>query len=226
MLNKIRKLKITYLSGLLGTIFICTGSVLSALAYSGPTQESYSILNHFISELGVLQFSKNAYFFNYGLILGGSFLMIMFLSLSTLFETSWRWLLLTSGTLCSIFCILVGVFPADQLKAHISVSLPFFNLALLSSLLFIIITFLDKGKNIPLKIGLSGVIPLTALSAFLFDRILHRNQFQMAHLQEALLHRKNFWSLPFLEWLVFIGILIWVIVVCSWSYLEDRNSAS
>lgn len=210
----------------LGIIFISLGCILSMYSFCGPTKEMYSVLNHFISELGVADFSTHAVYFNIGLMIGGTCLLIMFNYLSSLFETKIKYLLHISGSLCSVFCILVGVFPADQLQKHIAVSLPFFNLALLSSLLFVVVSIIDKGKKIPLKIGYCGLLPLFALSAFLLDRITERNKFQMSQMREALLHREFFWSLPFLEWLVFFSILIWISILCFWSFRELKKNAA
>ena len=63
-------------------IFILLLSVLiAATSYVGKQNETYSFLNHFISELGEKGVSKFAYIFNGGLILGGaciSFFMLGF----------------------------------------------------------------------------------------------------------------------------------------------------
>ena len=58
--------------GILGTGIIILGIIVSALRYKGSQGEHFSILNHFISELGEVGVSPAGLFFNLGLILGVS----------------------------------------------------------------------------------------------------------------------------------------------------------
>jgi hypothetical membrane protein len=57
------------------------GALIAGLAYRGRQNERYSILNHFISELGEVGISRLAWVFNLGLILCGLCLLPASLSL-------------------------------------------------------------------------------------------------------------------------------------------------
>nr|MBN1229909.1 hypothetical protein [Anaerolineae bacterium] len=57
-------IRITSLAGFAGSGIILLGCLISGLAYTGRTGESYSLLNHFISELGELRYSELALVFN------------------------------------------------------------------------------------------------------------------------------------------------------------------
>lgn len=61
--------------GLAGAAIVALCSLIAGLFYSGPDGESYSLLNHFISELGEVGISPLAWLFNLGLIAGGLFLI-------------------------------------------------------------------------------------------------------------------------------------------------------
>ena len=64
--------KITSRAGLIGSGAIALGSLLTALAYHGRAGEAYSVLNHFVSELGEVGVAPLAWAFNTGLFLGGA----------------------------------------------------------------------------------------------------------------------------------------------------------
>lgn len=50
--------------GLAGAALVAACSLAAALAYAGPDGEPYSLLNHFISELGEVGVSPLAWLFN------------------------------------------------------------------------------------------------------------------------------------------------------------------
>jgi hypothetical membrane protein len=59
------------LVGMLGSAIFLLASVVAAFTYRGTLGESYSPLNHWVSELGEIGVSGLATIFNVGLILGG-----------------------------------------------------------------------------------------------------------------------------------------------------------
>lgn len=63
--------------GLAGAMVVLLCALVTALFYSAPAGEPYSLLNHFISELGEVGVSLLAWLFNLGLI-AGSLLFIPF----------------------------------------------------------------------------------------------------------------------------------------------------
>ena len=108
-------------------IFILLLSVLiAASSYVGKQNETYSFLNHFISELGEKGVSKFAYIFNGGLILGGACISFFMLGLAMHIGNSWGLILGAIGLVTGVSATLVGVFPMNQLEIHTLIANTFF----------------------------------------------------------------------------------------------------
>ena len=71
------------LSGLLGVVIIIFGTEVAASAYRGRAGETYSPLNHFVSELGHAHVSAEAMLFNVSLVAGNACLVPFTLSRAT-----------------------------------------------------------------------------------------------------------------------------------------------
>ena len=125
------KSRIIIFIGFLGLIIILYGVLVSSIAYVGSEGEKYSILNHFISELGQYKYSKKAIVFNNSLIIGTPFLIYYYIKIvpKTLrgVEILFKWIIITIG----ISTISVGIFTMDNIVFH-----------LVSALLFFIFVFL------------------------------------------------------------------------------------
>ncbi|MFN2215452.1 MAG: DUF998 domain-containing protein, partial [Anaerolineales bacterium] len=78
--------KFTYTLGFLGPIIVVAGSLLTAVVYSGKIGEHYSLLNHFISELGEVGVSQWAIVFNVSLVIGGLCITAFMLGTAVLFN--------------------------------------------------------------------------------------------------------------------------------------------
>ena len=66
------------ISGLVGSIIVSLGSLITALFYHGEQGEKYSLFNHYISELGQYGVSQLALLFNISLIVGGLFFFVFY----------------------------------------------------------------------------------------------------------------------------------------------------
>src|SRR3989304_4746513 len=71
MLDLLKNPIIFQILSLAGALSAILGSLTAAAAYRGRQGETYSLLNHFISELGEAGVSRLAWVFNLGLILCG-----------------------------------------------------------------------------------------------------------------------------------------------------------
>jgi hypothetical membrane protein len=107
---KMDPMKFSYRCGLLGSTIIVLGSLITALSYQGKEGESYSLLNHFISELGEVGVSKFAPVFNFSLIIGGVVLVIYVIGLGLYIHTKRGYVAALFGTFFCISCSLVGPF--------------------------------------------------------------------------------------------------------------------
>ena len=135
---------LTYKLGFSGPMIITIGSLLTAFAYTGKLSEPYSFLNHFISELGEVGVSEWALVFNVSLFVGGLCITGFMLGAAWLFNNLYGVIFGFLGLVTGISGSLVGIFPMNNLDAHIVVAMWFFRAALLSSAVF-------RGLCSPLK---------------------------------------------------------------------------
>lgn len=62
--------RLTIIPGYVGTTVLVIATLVTALTYTGADGQRYSLLNHFVSELGHTQDSKLAAVFNAALVFG------------------------------------------------------------------------------------------------------------------------------------------------------------
>ncbi len=94
--------------GLAGTGVIILAIVISVLRYKGRCGERYSLLNHFISELGEAGVSPAAPVFNWGLIIGGVLVLPFMIGLGIAFQNLWGWIGTLAGVVSSLGVAGVG----------------------------------------------------------------------------------------------------------------------
>jgi hypothetical membrane protein len=128
--------RLAILSGFAGSLAVTAGSVLTALAYNGSNGESFSPLNHFVSELGELFVSDLAPVFNTSLIIGGVAFAVFMIGLASARAGRLRWVYGVLGVVAGAAGALVGVLPMNYLDQHAVVALTFFNLGLVVRLDF------------------------------------------------------------------------------------------
>lgn len=214
--------KFTYLTGLTGIGIIVLGSIITAISYTGRNGEPYSFLNHFISELGEIGVSELAPVFNTSLIIGGIFLLFFMLGLGLYFRNIFAYVASAVGLFCGIAASLVGVFPMNNMAVHVKVALSFFRSGLLAILLFTLVIIFDKQRRVSKWLVIPGVITVLAFTAFLYlPQVLEPGQ-ALTLQPEAT--RPAFWLSSFLEWVVFLTVLVWISVVSI--YLIKHRSYS
>ena len=122
--------------GLLGCMVITMAIAGTALAYRGIKGQRYSFLNHYISELGEVGVSRKARLFNSGMILTGLFFMPFTLGLGLTLGRLWGFLGTLAGLWTGIACLLVGVYPMNNLTPHSRVATAYFRGGLATVLFF------------------------------------------------------------------------------------------
>jgi hypothetical membrane protein len=191
-------------AGLLGASIIAAGSVVTALAYTGSKGQPYSPLNHFVSELGELAVSKLAPVFNTALIIGGVLFVVFMIGLAAAGQGRLRWAYGVIGAIAGIGGAFVGVFPMDYLRQHSLAALTFFVLGLVTVLLASIDFLRRPDARFPRWLSVLGGLTVVAFAAFLV--ILFGEAGGLAHPDE----RVAVWPLTIFEWLLIVGILLWV----------------
>jgi hypothetical membrane protein len=199
--------------GLAGSALISIAVVYAALGYTGKRKESYSALNHFISELGEVGVSRRAWAFNGAMIAGGLLLLPFQIGLGLALPGVWGTLGVFAGLWAAGSCIFVGVFPMNHLLPHTRAAMSFFRAGLVMVVLFgYAIWSQPAGRMvIPAAANLFSLLAVAAYSSFLF--LLSKpvdNEIKTNLDPAAVSQRPPFWLLPVLEWAVFFATMLWL----------------
>lgn len=219
--------KIGILSGLIGPLVIGTGMLVAALTYVGIEGQSYSLRNHYVSELGEVGVSQAAWAFNSGLLLGGVFTTIFIIYLAYQL-TSWlRYPMGLIGVIATVNGALVGFYPMNNLSHHIFVAMNFFNLGMLISFLYSLIFLFSKKHPFPRWMAIPGFINAGLFTWFLnfpteADGI---TQFQEG-MRGLVRNRPDVLPMAMLEWAVILGILVWVFSMALYLYFQGKAQRS
>ena len=190
------------------------GALISALAYRGQRGQTYSPLNHFISELGEVGVSRLAWVFNWGLILSGLCLIPAVIALGLLLPGVLSIIGMIAGVITAVGLSLVGVFPMSKLEPHGKAAVTFFRGGLLMVLIFsLAIAFQPQADVvIPRGYSLAGLPPILAFGSFLWlmGRTGSGDHDPLQPLDEV---RPKIWVLAVVEWSIFLTIVAWVLVM-------------
>ncbi|MHA1791272.1 MAG: DUF998 domain-containing protein [Promethearchaeota archaeon] len=207
--------------GMLGPSIILLGFLISGLFFKGFAGESYSILNHFVSELGIPSISPLALAFNLGLIIGGTLTVTLMFSLRKILRTNIGFVIgLTSG----VGAVLVGFFPATEqlLLIHAIVAMIFFFGGMITIFIFSIVIIINKNHGIlPRWLSYFGFTVAGIFAVFLIFSFSGDVNFSSAG--DFFLHRPPVLMSAFLEWLTVVSITIWLLLAAIVSHQIDRN---
>ena len=200
--------------GIAGTGLVILAVFYPSLMYRGKRGERYSLLNHFISELGEVGVSHAARVFNAGMLLGGLLLLPYIIGLGIAFGSPLGWLGTAAGIIAVLGVAAVGVFPMNNLKLHAIAAMTYFRAGLLMVLFFgLAILFQPAGKTIiPSAANILSLLAFLAYGAFLtLPRVKKKEQKPTEILDPELTpERPRLWALPALEWLVFFSTIAWL----------------
>ena len=199
-----------------GMGLIVLGIVYSALRYRGKRGEKYSILNHFISELGEVGVTPSAWAFNLSLTLGGLITLPYIVGLGIKFDSLLGWLGMAAGLAATLGVAAVGLFPMNKMDAHIKASLTYFRAGLVMVLFFgLAILFQPAGiKFVPKIANLLSLLAFGVYASFLMMLKPRKpaggntgtNSLDPAEKPE----RPRVWLFPLMEWMVFFATLLWL----------------
>ena len=214
----------TALSGLLSFLIIGIGAVLTAYYYSGRTQEHYSFFNHFISELGNMNYSSHGYYFNDSMMLAGVTLAFYMSGITRLLQHKLKSLLLLCGMLTGLSCSLLGYYSSDQFNIHYPLAVCLFNFALISAIIFSTIVLLEKDESFfPKWLVYAAAFPILTLITFIIVQFNHMTDFKNGHIHHLMYSRPAFWNLPFMEWMVFFSLGSWIVAISLHLYFRHSR---
>jgi hypothetical membrane protein len=205
---------ILHIFGLIGTGLVSLAVIYPALVYRGKKGERYSLLNHFISELGEVGVSRAAWFFNGGLLLGGLILLPYIISLGMAFGSLLGWLGTAAGIIAVLGVAAVGIFPMNNIKLHSIAAVTYFRAGLVMVFFGgLAILFQKSGKTaVPQAANLLSLLAFLSYGAFLtlplFKKKEPRPNDMLEPEQER--ERPRIWAMPALEWLVFFSSIAWL----------------
>ena len=200
--------------GFTGTGLILLAVVYPLFLYRGNRDERFSLLNHFISELGEVGVSRAAWVFNTGLLLAGLIMLPYVVGLGIIFDSLLGWLGTVAGIIAVLGVAAVGVFPMNNIKLHAAAAVTYFRAGLVMVLFFgLAIFFPPAGKaTIPQAANLLSLLAFLAYAAFLSWPLVRKKEQTPAETldPEQEKERPRVWALTILEWLVFFSTIAWL----------------
>jgi hypothetical membrane protein len=208
--------QIAKIFGIAGCLVILSGVFITTLSYRGRKGERFSLLNHFISELGEAGVAKLASFFNTGLILGGLLLMPFLIYLGLRLNSIPGWLGCLAGIWTATSSMAVGFFPMNRLEPHTKAAMAYFRGGLATVLFFGLAILLQPADRtlLPRAANWISLISIAAYASFLV--LLNKNWSEdFLNPLDTKSHsgRPQFWLLPFMEWVVFFSSMLWFLVM-------------
>ena len=204
--------------GLASVGIILVGMLATAAAYRGYAGETYSPLNHFISELGEVAASRLAWLFNLSLVIGGVGLGTFLLLLAGRLTGRYRTAFIVAGLSAGVSGTLVGVFPMDYHLTHRLVSDVFFLTGWLVAAIFSLWLWTGPSARFTrwlLAPGLAvGTVFLTFIAVY--------STYHPVDADARLVDRPDVWMVPTLEWAALLTLLAWFVCV-SVVLLRERT---
>jgi len=201
----------------LGCVIILVGFLTSIIFFKGFNNEGYSLLNHFVSELGIPSISPMAIAFNLGLIVGGALLLIFVYRVGIILKTRVGRII---GVVSALGAVLVGFFPAEDglLIGHVIAAMTFFYGGSFLILFFSVMIFRKKELKVHRHFSIGGFLVFIIFIIFLLYT------FSGTGFNGALTgSRPSFLLSPFLEWLAVLSLIFWLMSFAIYSYFHDLS---
>jgi hypothetical membrane protein len=179
--------------------------------FSGWHHESYSLLNHFVSELGRTGTSPFAVVFNGALMVTALLLIVFAIGLRQLFS-GWSQRLVSAFSIVAFLaCFFIGVFPVGpHLFQHLVVAGIFFPSVLALVGIVSVQTVFSERPSLPRWTATLGALTAIAFAALL----LAPRDALMAMIHDPVhFVRPPVWGLCILEWICFATVIAWILAV-------------
>ncbi|MFO7623216.1 MAG: DUF998 domain-containing protein [Anaerolineales bacterium] len=195
------------------TVTVCI--LITAFSYQGRGGESYSLFNHFISELGEAGVSRLGWLFNAGLVAGGLLFLPFSLGLGLALPGWLSKLGGIAGVVAAISLAGVGIFPMNNLEPHITAAMTYFRSGLFTVVLFgLAIQLQPKGQIVlDKRVNLASLLAVVCYGSFLFYMQLPTKQASSNLDLSWMVSRPSIWLLAILEWSIFFSTILWFTVI-------------
>lgn len=208
--------------GIIASILLILALFIPQIGYIGRNGESYSMLNHFISELGELGVSHLAAIFNIGIFVAGILYIPFMVGLGRYLDNKIAKLGAVIGLFSCVCASLVGIFPMNYLVPHAIVALLFFMGAMITVGIFSISILIIKEQKISKILGLLGLVVVAIYIPFF--SIDFGDMQNMGNLKNAFKNRPNVWILAVLEWAMALAILGYLCLIAIYfQYRLKKN---
>lgn len=204
-----------YYWGIGSSLILLMGLIIPQFGFIGLKDQRYSMLNHFVSELGDIVVSEWHMIFNVFLFIGGIFMIPFVIGLGLYVDGKLRKSSVIIGVICAVGCAFVGVFPMNNLLPHAIAAMTFFIGSIILTVFMNISILTQKEIKIPKWTTIIGFGALAFLGLFFSVDIGAIEGEFTGDLTEALLNfdRPLFWDIAFYEWGVVLGVLLFIMVI-------------
>jgi len=211
--------------GIIGSGIVLITMLITALGYLGRLSEPFSILNHFISELGEYGISDIAIVFNLGLIIGGLAFLIFMVGLFQSMDNKIARVGGVLGIISAVACIGVGIFPMniETIIGHIITALSFFLCGTLTVVVYTISILVDEEQRIPKSFSIVGIAVAAAFIGFIASigiYIFGMEDIDLIDLLTVGFDRPEVWAVAILEWAAVLGIIGWVVLISAYQLVK------
>ncbi len=213
----LRQRKLASFCGLFGSVVLIIGCAVPAFSFHGKNGEAYSLLNYFISELGLVGVSKLANVFNGCLIVSSLSIGMFMVGLGRHFQNKLACAGTISGLVFAMLGSVVGQIPMNDLEIHLKVAFVYFLSGLFTIGLFSLVIVRDRKNRLSHWLMIPSLIAMTSFAALVAWPLITR-QTLADIIRVYHTSRPGIWVLAILEWLVFITGTTWIILVsaCLW----------
>jgi hypothetical membrane protein len=192
--------------GLVSVGIILAGMIVTALPYNGFDGETYSPLNHFVSELGEIGASHLAWVFNLGIILGGVGLGTFLVLVSRRLDGRFRNVMLVVALVAGAGGVSVGIYPMDYPTVHLIASLTFFLSGWIAAAVFGLWQIRRPRPGYTRLLILPAALNVAVSWVF----IVVYAGWRPGGGDGRIVDRAAFWSVAALEWASLLTLLLWL----------------
>ena len=208
-------------SAVLGVVTVVTGLSLGIIAYDNSNTVTYSLLNHFVSELGWAKMSSGAWIFNLSIAIAGVMFIPLLWEMGRHLGTRLGWVTTAIGIGTAVTGSLIGMVPMDRIGPHVAVACFYFW-----GLLFMAIMFAAAIWFSPVRQQAKGPL-LISFALFVLCLVFGmapKGSLARAAINIGTFKRPDVWNLAIMEWSVVILTVFWVLTIAVYLLMRQTKT--